>query len=157
VIENYAGWHESLLRLFSASEKHYKWALYDRDPLPRWTKGRVTILGDAAHPMLPYLGQGACQAMEDGCVLAMAIDAMPDDLPGALKLYEDVRLPRASRVVLYARERGEDNHLVSPLAAFKRDALIALRQRFSRNRTGRGGAWIFDYDPGSEKILEPAL
>jgi len=156
VIENYAGWHESLMRLFSASEKHYKWALYDRDPLPRWTKGRVTILGDAAHPMLPYLGQGACQAMEDGCVLAMALDSMRDDLPAALMLYERVRLPRASRVVLYARERGEDNHLVSPWAALKRDAMIAIRQRFSGNRTGRGGTWIFDYDPGSPDVLAAA-
>ena len=81
-IERYARWHESLKRLFSASQVWYKWALYDRDPIPQWTRGRVTVLGDAAHPMLPYLGQGACQAMEDGCVLAMALEAMPDDVPG---------------------------------------------------------------------------
>jgi salicylate hydroxylase len=145
-IDNYRGWHESLLRLFSASERHYKWALYDRDPLSRWTVGRVTILGDAAHPMLPYLGQGACQAMEDGVVLASALAAEADDVVSALRLYERVRLPRASRVVLTSRERGEDNHLVSPWAALKRDALIALRQHFSRDRTGRGANWIFDYD-----------
>jgi salicylate hydroxylase len=155
VIENYQGWHESLLRLFSASDKHYKWALYDRDPLTQWTKGRVTILGDAAHPMLPYLGQGACQAMEDGLVLAAALARMPEDLPGALKLYESVRLPRASKVVLTARSRGEDNHLVSPLAAMKRDMLIALRRRFGKDRTGRGSAWLFDYDAGSEDALSP--
>jgi len=153
VIENYAGWHESLARLFSASEKHYKWALYDREPLQQWTKGRVTILGDAAHPMLPYLGQGACQAMEDGCVLAFALDAMPDDVEGALKLYERVRVPRASRVVLMARDRGEDNHLVSRWAALKRDALIAVKQRIGRSASARGGAWIFDYDAGSPDVL----
>jgi salicylate hydroxylase len=153
VIDNYAGWHESLLRLFAASEKHYKWALYDRDPLPRWTEGRVTILGDAAHPMLPYLGQGACQAMEDGCVLAAALDSMPDDLPGALQRYERSRRPRASRVVLSARERGEDNHLASPWAALKRDALIAWRKRFSKDRSGRNSGWIFDYDAGSDAVL----
>ncbi len=153
VIENYKGWHESLLRLFAASERHYKWALYDRDPLPRWTKGRATILGDAAHPMLPYLGQGACQAMEDGCVLASALASMPDDLPGALQLYERVRLPRASRVVLSARDRGEDNHLASPWAAFKRDAMIAVRKRFSKDHTGRNSGWIFDYDAGSDSVL----
>jgi salicylate hydroxylase len=153
VIENYRGWHESLLRLFSASERHYKWALYDREPLGTWSVGRVTILGDAAHPMLPYLGQGACQAMEDGCILAAALAALPDDQPGALQLYERVRLPRANRVVLSARERGEDNHLVSPWAAFKRDALIGLRRRFGADPTGRGSAWIFDYDAGSDNVL----
>jgi len=68
VLERYAGWHDLLLRTFSAGEVWYKWALYDRDPIPTWTHGRVTVLGDAAHPMLPYLGQGACQAIEDGCV-----------------------------------------------------------------------------------------
>jgi salicylate hydroxylase len=152
VIENYKGWHESLLRLFAASERHYKWALYDRDPLRQWTKGRITILGDAAHPMLPYLGQGACQAMEDGVVLAAALEHA-DDPSAALMLYERVRLPRARRVVLTARERGEDNHLVSPWAALKRDALIALRRRFGHDRTGRGAAWIFDYDAGSPDVL----
>ena len=152
-IERYARWHESLKRLFSASQVWYKWALYDRDPIPQWTRGRVTVLGDAAHPMLPYLGQGACQAMEDGCVLAMALDAMPDDVPGALNLYERSRRPRASRVVLEARARGVDNHLVSPLAALKRDALIWLRQRISPDRGGRGLTWIPSYDPASRSAL----
>jgi salicylate hydroxylase len=152
-IQRYAKWHESLKRLFSASQIWYKWALYDRDPIPQWTKGRVTVLGDAAHPMLPYLGQGACQAMEDGCVLAMALEAMPDDIPGALQLYERSRRPRASQVVLEARARGVDNHLVSPLAALKRDALIWLRQRIGSDRGGRGLTWIPAYDPGSPSVL----
>jgi salicylate hydroxylase len=146
VIERYRGWHSSLIDLFSASEKHYKWGLHDRDPLKRWTVGRVTLLGDAAHPMLPYLGQGACQAMEDGVVLAAALSKRSDDLPAALKLYEDLRLPRASRVVLTARDRGVDNHLVSPIAAWKRDILIAVRKRFGRDTSGRGTAWIPEYD-----------
>jgi salicylate hydroxylase len=156
VIENYRGWDETLHRIFSASDKHYKWALHDREPLSQWTKGRATIMGDAAHSMLPYLGQGACQAMEDGCVLAAALASMPEDLPCALKLYERVRLPRANRVVLAARDRGEDNHLVSPWAARKRDLLIALRQRFGADRTGRGTGWIFDYDAGSDEVLKTA-
>ena len=84
VLERYSGWHESLLRIFSAGEVWYKWALYDRDPIPEWTRGRVSVLGDAAHPMLPYLGQGACQAIEDGCVLAAALAAEPDDPVAAL-------------------------------------------------------------------------
>ena len=120
-VERYAGWHESLERLFSASDTWYKWALYDRDPIPHWTSGRATVLGDAAHPMLPYLGQGACQAVEDGCVLAAALAATPEDLPAALARYDRARRPRASAVVLAARARGVDNHLTSPLAALRRE------------------------------------
>ncbi len=151
VIERYKGWHESLANLFSVSDKHYKWGLHDRDPLKQWTLGNVTLLGDAAHPMLPYLGQGAGQAMEDGVVLAAALSKLSDDLPAALKLYEELRLPRASRVVLTARERGKDNHLVSPIAAWKRDILIAVRKRFGRDNSGRGTAWIPEYD--ASKVL----
>jgi len=146
VLNVYKDWHESLLRLFSASDVHYKWALHDREPLDHWTVGRVTLLGDACHPMLPYLGQGACQAMEDGVVLARALDAMPDNLNAALKLYERARLPRANRVVLAARARGVDNHLVSPIAAFKRDTLIAIKKRIGKDPSGRSSAWIPDYD-----------
>jgi salicylate hydroxylase len=157
-IENYRDWHESLGRLFSATEKHYKWALYDRDPLHHYVKGRAAILGDAAHPMLPYLGQGACQTMEEGCVLAMALDKMSDDLPGALQVYERARQPRASRVVLAAREQGKFNHLASPIAAWKRDIMVAVRRRLSLNRGGRrGGSWIAAYDAGDEEVLTPYL
>ncbi len=153
VLDRYAGWHESLLRVFAAGETWYKWALYDRDPIPRWTEGRVTILGDAAHPMLPYLGQGACQAIEDGAVLATALQAEPDDPTRALQRYERTRRPRASRVVLAARERGVSNHLSSPLAALKRDVTIALRKRFGRDTEGRGAGWIPEYDATSPDVL----
>src|ERR1700729_3421548 len=142
VLERYAGWHESLLRLFAAADTWYKWALYDRDPVPQWTRGRVTVLGDAAHPMLPYLGQGACQAIEDGVVLAAALAAEPDDPVAALLLYERSRRPRASQVVLASRARGGSNHLASPLAAWRRDLSIAVRRRIRRDPDGRGAGWI---------------
>ena len=79
----YAGWHPDLLRLYPYSARWYKWALYDRDPLERWSKGRVTLLGDSAHAMLPYLGQGAAMAIEDACVLSAAIARHADDLDKA--------------------------------------------------------------------------
>ncbi len=153
VLDRYAGWHESLLRVFAAGDTWYKWALYDRDPIPRWTQGRITILGDAAHPMLPYLGQGACQAIEDGAVLATALSAEPDNPTRALERYERTRRPRASRVVLAARERGVSNHLSSPLAALKRDVSIALRKRLGRDTEGRGAGWIPEYDATSPDVL----
>ena len=102
--------------------------------------------------MLPYLGQGACQAMEDGVVLAKALDAMPDNLNAALKLYERSRLPRANRVVLAARARGVDNHLVSPISAFKRDMLIAIKKRIGKDPSGRSSAWIPEYDASTTAL-----
>jgi salicylate hydroxylase len=153
VLERYSAWHESLLRIFSAGEVWYKWALYDRDPIGQWTRGRATLLGDAAHPMLPYLGQGACQSIEDGCVLAAALAAQADDPLGALGLYERSRRPRASRVVLTSRERGVSNHLASPWAALRRDVSIAVRRRLGRDPDGRGAAWIPSYDASSPDVL----
>ncbi len=156
VLDRYAGWHKSLLRLFEAGETWYKWALYDRDPIPRWTSGRVTLLGDAAHPMLPYLGQGACQALEDGAVLAnaMADPRFADDPVAALAAYERARRPRASQVVLTARARGVSNHLPSRWAAIRRDAAIAVRRRLNRRDTdGRGATWLADYDATSPSVL----
>ena len=156
VLQRYAGWHESLLRLFAAAGTWYKWALYDRDPIPQWTHGRVTVLGDAAHPMLPYLGQGACQAIEDGAVLATALVAEPKDPLTALARYERTRRPRASRVVLAARERGLSNHLTSRWAAWRRDLLIAWRRSLNRrDPEGRGTAWLAAYDATSPDVLAP--
>jgi salicylate hydroxylase len=153
VLERYRGWHEALRRLFEGGDIWYKWALYDRDPIARWTAGRVTLLGDAAHPMLPYLGQGAGQTIEDGCVLAAALAAAPHDLAAGLERYERSRRPRASAVVLTSRERGVSNHLASPWAALRRDLRIALRRRRRSDPEGRGAAWIADYDAGSPEAL----
>ena len=154
VLQRYAGWHEPLLRLFAAGDTWYKWALYDRDPIPRWTRGRVTLLGDAAHPRLPYLGQGACQALEDSAVLATALTAEADDPPTGLARYERTRRPRASRVVLTSRERGLSNHLTSRWAAWQRDLMIAWRRRVNRgDPEGRGASWLADYDATSPDVL----
>ena len=154
VLARYADWHKSLLRLFAAADTWYKWALYDRDPIPQWTRGRVTVLGDAAHPMLPYLGQGACQAIEDGAVLAAALSAEASDPLTGLARYERTRRPRASRVVLASRERGLSNHLTSRWATWRRDMSIALRRHVNRrDPEGRGAAWLTDYDASSPDVL----
>ncbi len=134
--------------LFPCSERWYKWALYDREPLERWTMGRATLLGDAAHAMLPYLGQGSGMAIEDGCVLAAAVALKPDDLGGALLTYERLRVPRAKAAVLGSRARARENHLASPWARLKRDVKFALRQRFGGDSTTFKVAWLYDYDAG---------
>ena len=146
----YAGWHPDLLRLYTCSARWYKWALYDRDPVERWSKGRVTLLGDSAHAMLPYLGQGAAMAIEDACVLSAAIARYADDLDEALLAYVRVRVPRARAAVLGSRERARENHLASPWARLKRDVKFALRERFGRDKTVFQTAWLYGYDVGRE-------
>jgi salicylate hydroxylase len=150
VTTTYAGWHSDLLRLFPCSARWYKWALYDREPAPRWSKGRITLLGDSAHAMLPYLGQGGAMAIEDGCVLAAAVARHADDLDTALLAYERIRAPRARAAVLGSRARARENHLVSRWAQLKRDAKFAFRRRFSRDKTAFQSAWLYSYDVGRE-------
>ncbi|MFM1988855.1 MAG: 3-hydroxybenzoate 6-hydroxylase [Pseudomonadota bacterium] len=87
-----------------------RWATADRDPIARWSFGRTTLLGDAAHPMLQYLAQGACMALEDAVTLGAAMGAHPDDLPAAFARYERSRVARTARVVLSAREMGRLYH-----------------------------------------------
>jgi salicylate hydroxylase len=85
----------------------FRWALYDREPLPTWTNGRLTLLGDAAHPMLPHLGQGANQSIEDGIALATILkEVKTRDIPEALLTYERLRRERVAEVQLGARKHG---------------------------------------------------
>ena len=146
----YAAWHSDLTRMFRCSTRWYKWALYDRDPLECWSKGRATLLGDSAHAMLPYLGQGAAMAIEDGVVLAAMIAQQGEDLGTALLAYERLRAPRNKAAVLGSRARAKENHLASPWARFKRDVKFALRERFGRDNTVFQTAWLYEYDVGKE-------
>jgi salicylate hydroxylase len=103
----FAGWDPRIERLLSEVRKTFRWALYDREPLPVWTKGRLTLLGDAAHPMLPHLGQGANQSIEDGMALATILGgATRDTAPAALLAYERLRRERVAAVQRGARENG---------------------------------------------------
>jgi 2-polyprenyl-6-methoxyphenol hydroxylase-like FAD-dependent oxidoreductase len=94
----------------------------DRPPLTQWRVGRVTLLGDAAHPMTPNLGQGACQALEDAVVLARCLDGATD-LDAALSAYEQQRIPRTSRIVQQSRRIGQIGQWQHPLACALRDTL----------------------------------
>ncbi len=154
IIDTYRGWHTDLVRLYGLGERWYKWALYDRDPLDRWSRGRATLLGDSAHAMLPYLGQGACMAIEDGYVLAAAIANEPGDVEAALKSYQALRMPRTKRTVLGSRMRARENHLASPFARLLRDAKFALRDRFGADRTAFQAAWLYEYDVGRDPALK---
>jgi salicylate hydroxylase len=144
--EAFAGWHPSLPELFSHTERCYKWALFDRDPLPRWTQGRATLLGDAAHPMLPYLAQGAAQAVEDGYVLADTLAQHRHDAAAALAAYEAARRPRTSRIQLHARERGKINNSTSAFARFKRDLGYRIKKLIRPQQHTYSIEWIYGHD-----------
>jgi salicylate hydroxylase len=151
VIEAYAEWNSALTRVFPSSERWYKWALYDRDPLEHWTKGRATLLGDSAHAMLPYLGTGAGMAIEDAVVLGAAVGRESNDLSAALVAYEQLRVPRTKACVLGARARAKENHLASPWARLRRDIGFALRERFGgKDNTAFQVGWLYGYDVGHE-------
>ena len=118
-----------------------KWGLFDRAPMESWSVGRVTLLGDAAHPALPYMGMGAALAIEDAVVLGRCVAAEPDDVSKAFKRYEAARLPRAS--------------LVQTESALKADRWEADDGSSSKSRsTGRDeeSLGLFSYDAASVSI-----
>ncbi|MEV1295527.1 FAD-dependent oxidoreductase [Pseudonocardia sp. NPDC049635] len=100
-----------------------RWVLRDRPPSATWTRGRVTLLGDAAHPMAQYLAQGACQALEDALVLSRCLAEHSDDIAKAFDAYEAERLPRTGRVQTWARRMGEIVHGAG-VTAILRDELL---------------------------------
>ena len=108
-------WHPDVVGLIEAAppDGFYKWALFDRDPLTTWSSGRITLLGDAAHPMLPYLGQGATQAIGDAMMLSRALAAF-ENVDEALQCYETHRVEQVSKIVLESRSRSELLNQVDP-------------------------------------------
>ncbi len=99
---DFAGWHPTITTLLEQAEQHYRWALFDRDPLDQWVDGRAVVIGDAAHPMLPFMAQGAVQAIEDGYVLARSL-AEHDDSDSALNHFFHARRDRTATVQKAAR------------------------------------------------------
>ncbi len=110
VLSYFQGIHPRPHQMLDRPSSWRRWATADRDPVERWSFGRATILGDAAHPMTQYLAQGACQALEDAVTLGAAVQATDGDFTAAFALYEKVRIPRTARVLYSAREMGRLYH-----------------------------------------------
>jgi len=134
----FAGWDPRIETLLKQVQMTFRWALYDREPLPTWTRGRLSLLGDAAHPMLPHLGQGANQSIEDGMALATILArADRTTVPAALAAYERLRRERVAQVQRGARENGmRYDSAYADLAV--RDAEIAAHAAFRRK--------LYDHD-----------
>ncbi|EJM48138.1 3-hydroxybenzoate 6-monooxygenase [Pseudomonas sp. GM48] len=110
VLSYFEGIHPRPRQMLDRPTSWRRWATADRDPVENWGKGRVTILGDAAHPMTQYLAQGACSALEDAVVLGQAVKQCNFDLQAAFRLYETIRIPRTARILWSAREMGRLYH-----------------------------------------------
>ncbi len=139
----FAGWPPPVPELTAAARGVWRQALYDRAPRPRWSAGAAVLLGDAAHPTLPFLAQGAALAVEDAWVLAAELAGTPD-VRAALGRYEAARRPRTARVQAWSRRNARLYHLPPPLARAAFGAARAL--------DGRGGAaarldWLYGWEP----------
>lgn len=109
-LAEFADWHPAVTRLIKEVDSLYRWALFDRPPLKTWIEGRVALLGDAAHPMLPFMAQGAAMAIEDGWALAAKLSAMSGEVPAALAAYQDMRKARASGIQASSRANAKTFH-----------------------------------------------
>jgi salicylate hydroxylase len=137
----FSRWAAAPRALLSGAREFRRWALFDLPTLPRWGDGAVTLLGDAAHAMLPFLAQGAAAALEDALVLGRRLEGA-DDATAALRAYENERMPRTARLQAAARATGAAYRLGGPLAFARNLALRALGGDYVVRRN----AWIYRYD-----------
>jgi salicylate hydroxylase len=140
------GWHPQVRGIIGVADETFIWALFDRKPMKHWAAGRVTLLGDACHAMLPFMAQGAAQAIEDGAALAACLSqTAARDVPKALRRYEALRLPRASRVQGLSEVNKTRFHLPDGPAQQARDAEMA---RGTTDWSLKAVAWLYGYDAG---------
>lgn len=138
----FADWDPKLRAIIDAIDETFIWGLFDRAPLQRWSVGRVTLLGDSCHPMLPYIAQGAAQALEDGATLTACLKKY-SDVVEALQRYEALRLQRATHIQGMATANKTRFHLPDGPAQRERDAKMA---EGGTDWSIKAIAWIYGYD-----------
>ncbi|MBR1211031.1 FAD-dependent monooxygenase [Bradyrhizobium sp. JYMT SZCCT0180] len=140
---DFEGWHPDIHEIIRNIDVPYKWALLGRQPLTRWSFGRVTLLGDAAHPTLPTLAQGANMAIEDGAVLAQCLSENAD-FPQALSRYESLRIGRTTKLVNGALDNSKRFH--NPALADAVGAKRYVENEWREDKVKQRYDWIFEYD-----------
>lgn len=141
---DFAGWHPTITKLIEHTDQLNRWALFDRPPLEMWRDGPVTLLGDAAHPMLPFLAQGAAMAVEDAYVLANALSKLP--VEDALESYQAQRLSRTSKVQAASRANMGTFHKRSRSAQLATYGPMWLASRLSPSLVHRRMDWLYGHD-----------
>ena len=145
MLDDFEGWDAGVKALLEKSnpEKSYRWALHDRDPLPSWGDGRCIILGDAAHPMLPFLAQGAAMGIEDAQALVHCFETVPADEVG--DMFFQLRGKRTARVQRTARKNMNIFHERSRLVRFVRDRVLSTASVIYPEFMNRKLRWLYDY------------
>jgi salicylate hydroxylase len=141
---DFRGWHPDVHEIISRIETPYKWALMVREPMSRWSQGRVTLLGDACHPTLPFLGQGGVMAIEDGYVVAACLDKYFDDPATAFARYEEIRRERTATVVRKAQENRRS--AFSPALANPGAVAAEVAREWQQERVRERMEWLYAHD-----------
>ncbi|HXU42806.1 MAG TPA: FAD-dependent monooxygenase [Burkholderiales bacterium] len=144
VLADFRGWNEDIQALIRNLATPYKWALMVREPMPRWSVDRVTLLGDACHSMLPMLAQGAVMAIEDGYILARCLGEGARDVPAALSRYEEARRERTRKVVEGSAANAQRFH--NPRLADPAEAKKYVDREWDQSRIAERYEWLFRYD-----------
>ena len=132
-LERFKDWNETLVHMLGSAEKIYKWGIFQRPPPKKFYKDKCVLLGDAAHPMVPFLGQGGCLAIEDAFCLASLLENN-DDISTALETYNKVRNRRARWIQRRSQLQGSFNHISNPLAVAVRNILVKVMMNSSVNK-----------------------
>lgn len=152
-LADFANWHPSVHRIIRALDVPFKWALLGREPLATWAFGRVCLIGDACHPTLPFLAQGANMAIEDGLVLARCIAAGGDDIPAALRRFERLRAERTAAIVRGSSETAKRFH--NPILADPARAADYVTREWDPERIRTRYDWLFEYDARTVDVGAP--
>ncbi len=145
LIADYKGWAEPIVRIIEQAADCYRWALFDRDPLSTWSQGRIALMGDACHPMLPFLAQGAVMSIEDAWVLSRHLKGAAG-VPAALQAYEAARKPRTSKVQLGARRQMGLYHKRSTIEQLTTYGPMWLAARLTPTIVHTRNDWLYSFD-----------
>ncbi len=143
-VRDFAGWHEEVVEIIEHTESLHKWGLFVRDPLARWSVERVTLLGDACHSMVPYLGQGVNMAVEDAGILARCVEKYAADPVLALQKYQDARLERTTKVAARSADMQRTFH--NPALAEPESAVKYAESQWNPASAKARYDWIYEYD-----------